>query len=171
MQPTLYLLMGYPGSGKTTTARALHEATGAVHLWADQERKERFKEPVYSQAENTELYNWMNEETARLLTAQQSVIFDTNFNYYHDRQKLRQIAEKLGAKTVLIWVQAPLETAKQRATADAHLQASRTLGNMSEADFTRLVADLEPPHPDEQPMVIDGTKITPEYISSLFVKN
>jgi predicted kinase len=167
MPPTLYLLVGYPGAGKTTASRALHELTDAVHLWADQERNERFAHPNYGHSENTELYNYMNEETARLLASGQSVIFDTNFNFFEDRQKLRSIAQKAGAQTALLWVQAPLDVAKQRATSDAHLQDSRVLGNMSEADFERLSGHMEEPRAEENPLILDGTKISRDYLSSV----
>ena len=74
-QPVLYLMVGYPGSGKTTAALMIHELTGAVHLWADKIRRERFGQPTYSHEENVELYNHINELTAELLRAGNSVIF------------------------------------------------------------------------------------------------
>ncbi|MEI7682928.1 MAG: ATP-binding protein [Candidatus Saccharibacteria bacterium] len=157
MASFLYLLVGYPGSGKTTVSKLIHDKTGAVHLWADQIRKERFIKPNYGHAENTELYNYMNEETARLLSSGQSVIFDTNFNFFADRQRLRSIAKKNDAKTAIIWVKAPLAIAKKRATSQAHNQDSRVLGNMSDLDFERLSGHLEEPRPEENPIIVDGT--------------
>jgi predicted kinase len=167
MPPTLYLLVGYPGSGKTTASRVIHDLTGAVHLWADHVRKERFAQPNYGHAENTELYNYLNEEASHLLAAGESVIFDTNFNFFEDRQKLRQIADKVGAKTILLWVQAPVDVAKKRATTKAHQQDSRVLGNMSDADFERLSGHMEEPAPVENPIIIDGTQISRQYLNSL----
>src|SRR5688500_5646811 len=108
-RPILYLMLGYPGAGKTTTAKIIHELTGAVHLWADKIRNERFSEPTPSHAENLELYNYLNELTGELLATGQSVIFDTTFNFYKDRQHLREIASRYGAVTQLIWVRTPKE--------------------------------------------------------------
>lgn len=123
-------MLGYPGAGKTTTAKVIHELTGAVHLWADQIRRERFGEPTYTHQENLELYDYLNELTAELLRTGQDVIFDTNFNFYKDRQRLRDIAKQYQADTQLIWVTTPKTLAKERATTNSHLQDNRILGDI-----------------------------------------
>jgi predicted kinase len=164
-------MIGYPGAGKTTVARLLHELTGAEHLWADHTRKHWFQKPTYSQTENTELYDKLNQQTDELLAAGKSVIFDTNFNFYKDRQKLRYIAANHGAQTVLLWVQTPVEIAKQRATIEAHKHDSRVFGNMTEQDFERLRSHLEEPKPEEQAITIDGTKVSADYLRSRLFKN
>lgn len=161
---TLYLMLGYPGAGKTTAARVVHDVTGAVHLWADQVRRQRFGTPTYSDTENDRLYTDMNQTASRLLLAGKSVVFDTNFNYLKDRDHLRQLARRAGADTIVLWVTVNKQLAKQRATQDAHTQNSRVLGDMPHEDFDRLADNLEPPQPGEQYIALDGTKITPDYI-------
>jgi predicted kinase len=163
-------MLGYPGSGKTTTAKYIHELTGAVHLWADQIRRERYGTPTYSHQENLELYGYLNELTAELLRTEQSVVFDTNFNFYKDRQHLRQVAAEHGAEAKLIWVKAPKELAKERATQEAHKQTTRLLGDMPPEQFDRMARNLQPPHDDEPYIEVDGTKVTKEYISQLLSK-
>lgn len=164
-------MVGQPGAGKTTTAHALQSLTGAEHLWADHVRKEQFTAPTYSHQENTALYEQLNQEAAELLAQGKSVIFDTNFKHYADRQKLRQIAAEQGAETTLLWVQTDPDLAKSRATRDAHRQHTRKLGDMTEADFERLSDHFEEPRPDETTIILDGTKITPDYLSSVLFKN
>jgi len=166
MPPTLYLMFGYPGSGKTTAAKAISQTTGATHLWADHERRRLSKEPTYSPAESLALYKAMNSQTAALLADGHSVVFDTSFSYYRDRQNLRDIAAQHNAACLIIWVKIPLQIAKTRATLDAHLQDTRVLGNMSATDFERLSGCMEPPRPDEKYLIVDGDKITNEYISA-----
>lgn len=158
-------MLGLPGAGKTTAAQVIHELTGAVHLWADRERREYFGQPTYSTSENEELYAYLNQRTADLLEGGYSVIFDTGFNYAKDRAALRDIADTVGADCVLLWVTVDPVVAKQRATQDAHLQSSRVLGDMQHADFDRLAANLEAPQPDEEYIELDGTQITPEYVA------
>jgi len=166
-KPVLYLMLGYPGSGKTTTSRVIHELTGAVHLWADHIRRERYTKPTYSHQENLELYTHMNELTAELLAADNDVIFDTNFNFYKDREHLREIAKTHGAKTKLIWVTTPKHIAEERATNGAHIHTTRVLGDMSKQDFDRMSRNLQPPREDEPHITVDGTKVTEAYIKEL----
>lgn len=164
-RPTLYLMLGYPGAGKTTTAKLIHTITGAEHLWADQVRREMYQEPSYSHAENMHLYAHLNDMTNELLSQGKSVIFDTNFSFYHDREHLRTIATKHNARTLLVWVQADKKTAKQRATVEAHLHShTRVLGNMSDEHFERIAKSLEPPHMNEDLIIVNGSKITENYI-------
>lgn len=160
-------MLGYPGSGKTTASKIISKLTGATHLWADHERRLKFKNPTYGHQENIRLYDELNHKTKTLLENNTSVIFDTTFNYYKDRQHLRKIAKDCGAKTILIWVKTPEEIAKLRATKDAHKQDSRVLGNLSDETFKRLKENLEAPKKNEDYIELDGTKISEKYIEKM----
>jgi predicted kinase len=162
--PVLFLMLGYPGAGKTTAALEIHKASGATHLWADHIRRERFDPPTYTHQENIQLYSHLNELAAELLAAGNSVIFDTNFNFYKDREHLRKIAEAHGARNILVWVTTPKDIARQRAIKDAHQQTTRILGNMPLKDFERMSGNLQPPREGEPYVEIDGTKISTDYI-------
>ncbi len=166
MQQTLFLMVGYPGSGKTTASKIIHEQTGAVHVWADEERKIMFKEPTYTHDENLALYAKLNAHVAHLLSEGKSVIFDTNFNFYRDRDRLRDIATKYNTQTVIVWVKTPLELAKRRAVHFSHGRETRVFGNMPVDHFDRIVHNLQEPRDDEHPLILDGTKILPETIAA-----
>ncbi|HSX17696.1 MAG TPA: ATP-binding protein [Patescibacteria group bacterium] len=159
-KPTLFLMVGFPGSGKTTAARIIHQLTQAEHLWADHERKKMFINPTHTHAENLKLYGVLNETASKMLESGKSVIFDTNFSFYKDREKLRQIAAKHGAHTVVVWVVTPRDTARLRATQDAHKQHTRVLGDMSVADFERMASNIQQPRTDEDVIQLDGTRIS-----------
>ncbi len=162
---TLYLMLGYPGAGKTTAAQIIHELTGAVHLWTDKERLTRYGEPTYSHEENLDIYSILNQETAQLLSLGESVIFDTSFNYYKDRERLRDIAFSHNADCVVVWVTTHKPIAKERAIQNAHLQKTRIQGNMSLDVFERISNNLEPPLRHETFVELDGTQLTPEYVA------
>jgi predicted kinase len=159
VRPILYLMVGYPGSGKTTTAKIIHRLTGAVHLWADHERMRMFTHPTHNHDENITLYAALNTRTRDLLREGKSVIFDTNFNFYKDRKKLRVIAAKEGATTIVIWIKTPPELARERATKQSHGQETRVWGNMPVERFERIARNLQEPLPGEHAIVLDGTHI------------
>lgn len=160
-------MLGYPGSGKTTAAKTIHELSGAVHLWADHIRRERYGKPTYTHQENLALYEHLNELSGELLAAGNSVVFDTNFNFYKDRIKLSELAISHHARPVVIWVRTPKEIARTRATKDAHKQTTRVLGDIPLERFERISNNLQPPRQDEPCIELDGTKITPEYVRSM----
>lgn len=165
-QPTLFLMLGFPGAGKTTVSKIIEGQTGAVHLWADHERRKRFGEPTFTHEENLKLYHELNEMTDALLGEGKNVIFDTAFNFYKDREHLRQIAARHGAEVVIVWVRTVKELARERATKNAHLQHTRLFGNMHPIDhFERLSNNLEPPREGERVIEFDGTHITPEMVA------
>lgn len=163
MKPILYLFVGYPGAGKTHVAKLIEDRTGAEHLWADCIRQERFPNPTHSRTESKQLYDELNTKTAQLLASGRSVIFDTNFNFYADRQLLRQIAVDNNAQAVLIWVNTPKAVSHQRAV---HGKASRNgyAINITEADFERMAGNLEIPKDSEQAIAIDGTHLEPTVV-------
>lgn len=166
MKTTLYLMVGYPGAGKTTVANLIAKITGAEHLWTARERLSRFGTPKeqYTTDENKELYSNLNQKAKDFLESGKSVVFDTSFNYKKDRDKLRKIAHESGAETKVVWVQTPRIIAQTRATEDAHLQETRILGDMSEGNFNRLSDNLEKPSDDEKPIVIEGIDVTEDIV-------
>jgi predicted kinase len=162
---TLFMMVGYPGSGKTTTSRIIGELTGAEHIWADQERGKMFEKPTHSKHESRMLYDVLNERVDQLLSEGKSVIFDTNFNFYSDRQLMRDIAAKHGADAKLVWVKTDVNLARERATHIHHSYRNGYTVSMPVEQFDRMANNLQPPEKDEHPVILDGTKITKDYVA------
>ncbi len=164
MKPVLYLMVGYPGAGKTTISKLIHQLTGAVHIWGDKERLVRFEHPKHTESESRELYRQLNTEVAELLKRGESVVFDTNFSYRRDRDHLRDIARQNGAKCQVIWLTTPRDVARKRAVEESEDKPTRLWGNMLVAVFEKLVAKQEDPGNDEHPIRIRGIGVTEETV-------
>lgn len=167
MKSTLYLMLGYPGAGKSTTAELIAELTGATHVWADHERQQMFEQPTHRHDENLKLYAHLNEVVDQLLGEGKSVIFDTNFNFYKDRVHLRDIASKHSARTVIVWVQTDKTLARERAMHINHAVRNTYEKPMPKTDFERLSSHLEEPRADEAVIELDGRNVTKETVKQL----
>ncbi|MDQ3158944.1 MAG: ATP-binding protein [bacterium] len=165
-KPILFLLVGYPGAGKTMISRMIAELTDAAHIWADQERVSRYGKPTFSNAENKEFYDELNAHTDKLLSQGVDVIFDTSFNYRSDRDHLRSIADKNNAEVKLLWIRTKKELAYERATKNAHEQDTRPLSDMHHDDFHRLSDSLEEPTKDENAIELVGEDVTAGYLKT-----
>jgi predicted kinase len=165
-KPRLYLLVGYPGSGKTTISRIIHEVTGATHIWTDWERRTMFRQPTHSSSENTKLYDYLNTLTSQLLSEGKSVIFDTNFNFFKDRQHLRKIATQAGAETIVIWLTTSKDLSKKRAVQTGTIRNGYT-ARMTAEQFETIVSHLEPPDKNEKVIKIDGTRLDSRHVKKI----
>jgi predicted kinase len=163
-------MLGYPGAGKTTVSRLICDLTDAVHIWSDHERRAMFNQPTHSKAESDKLYAYLNRRTKELLSDGRSVVFDTSFNHLKDREHLRRIADDAQAKTILVWVNTPLDLARARAVHDSHALDNHYPEAMSEAEFERIARHLEPPQADESFYAIDGEKISREAVEKLLTR-
>jgi predicted kinase len=164
MKPTLYLFVGYPGSGKTTIAKIIADATDGVHLWADFERHIMFGTPTHTREESRELYNHLNQVADEVLGQGRCVIYDTNFNFRKDRDHMRKIAAKHDANVKVVWVTTPRDVARHRATEDSEGKPTRIWGNMRLPDFNRLSDNLQRPDDDEAVVQIDGSEADAEAV-------
>jgi len=157
-QPTLFMMFGYPGAGKTTVAKLISQLTGAAHLSSDEVRMELFPNPSYTQAEHDMVYTTLNTRAEELLKEGKSVVYDANLNRLIHRIEKYTLCQRVGARSVLFWIQAPRELAKERAVMRGHhhlVPQDETFESM----FERVANAIEEPGEDEPVYVIDGAQI------------
>ncbi len=156
-KPVLVLLYGFPGSGKTFLARQLCEDMNAAHVQGDRIRYELFEEPRYDRQENEIVNHLMTYMTEEFLTAGVSVVYDTNINTLAARRALRDMARKIKAETVLIWLQIDPESAFSRVVKrDRRKTDDRYAMPFDRSTFETLLSQMHNPGPAEDYVVVSG---------------
>lgn len=106
-QPTLFVLAGMPGSGKTVLATRLARERGAVHLDADAWFVELGLDPHDGRArEAFERLQW--QQGLRMLELGTSVVAESAGWRRVSRERRRTSAEELGVRTALYVLDVPL---------------------------------------------------------------
>jgi predicted kinase len=108
LKPTLVLVCGLPGAGKTTLSRQLAKTMPATLLNPDEEMVRRKLNLLDESARATvESDQW--NQAKELLTAGKSVILDNGFWGRKERDSLRIEARQLGVNVKLYYLDVPLE--------------------------------------------------------------
>jgi DegV family protein with EDD domain len=142
--PALVVLCGLPGSGKSTFARLLRERVPLAVLESDRLRKLLFGRPTYSAQESSRLFQAIHALADRLLARGIPVLIDaTNLREAH-RRPLYAMAERHGARLVVVQVEAPPQVVRQRLQ---RRQQLRPIDDWSDAGvevYERMQAQVEP---------------------------
>lgn len=157
MKQYLYLMLGYPGSGKSHFALGLAEKTGAVRFNSDRMRHYLYENPHehHDRKSHEEIANAISAAASSVMQAGYSVICDLNNNFTRDRLKYSALASRHNVSTVIIWVKTPLEVAIERG---ANRPLSQEHIRVTPAWVKRVAAEIEAPQPDELCIEIDGTQ-------------
>jgi predicted kinase len=145
--PTLFLTVGLPRAGKTKRARALAEEHAILRLTPDE-----WMAPLFGHndaAGRRDILEgrmiWVAHE---VLVGGSSVILDFGCWSPEERFAIRAIAELVGARFAIEYVEIP--ESERRARSDRRwLTARETTFEMTSADHDRYVAAFRPPTEEE----------------------
>ena len=157
LRPTLFMLYGFPGSGKTYYARQLCEELQAAHINSERIRQELFEDPRYDAQENQIVKQLMVYMAEEFMSAGLSVVFDINAQRLANRRELRELARKHKAESMLIWFQIDADSAYMRtANRDRRKLDDKYSIPLDQETFSRLISNMQNPTPTEDYLVISG---------------
>lgn len=155
--PTLIMLYGYPGAGKTFFARQFCEDVQAAHVQGERIRFELFEKPRYDRQENEIIAHLMDYMTEEFLNAGISVVYDINAMRLTQRRELRDLARKAKAHSLMIWFQIDIESAFTRTMKrDRRKADDKYAMPMDKTIFQKVLGAMQNPAQTEDYMVISG---------------
>jgi predicted kinase len=151
-QPTLFLTVGLPGTGKTTAARRIEAEHGALRLTKDEWMKALFGRDNSASASDV-IEGRLIQVGMRALELGISVVIDYGLWSRDERCALRQLAADVGAAVVICYFE--LTPAEQRKRLDQRLaEAPHETWPMSEQELAEWTSKIDVPTSAE----LDGSE-------------
>ncbi len=162
-KPTVHLLCGFIGAGKTTFARELESRTGAVRITKDEWliRLIGNDPTIEGYADHDHMIVELSRDVAFELVAKGiDVILDEGFWSRDERTAMKRRIEGMGAEAVLYYFDTPIETIREpvaRRSVDPPMDSFR----ISDALLDHYLPFWEPPGEDEGYVSPSGERASP----------
>ena len=146
-KPTLHLICGLPGSGKTTLAKQLEQANQAVRFSPD-EWLHRLEIDFYDEAARARVERLQWEVAQQLLRHGNEVVLENGFWSKEERDLYRTIADGIGATTKVHFLDVPMIELKDR-IAKRNLNRDPDTPEVDPSCLDEWAKLFEPPSGDE----------------------
>lgn len=169
-KPTLVMLYGFPGAGKTYFARQLADNISAAHISSDRLRFELFDNPRYDKKEADVIGHLMEYMAEEFLKAGVNVVFDSNAIRVSDRRQLRELARRLRSEQVLVWTQTDQATSYARLEVrDRRKSDDKYAAPYTKSEFESYIGHMQNPQ-NEDYVVISGKHTFTTQLSAVVKK-
>jgi predicted kinase len=149
---TLHLMIGLPGSGKTTRAKELEKELGALRLTPDEWHLHLFGHDVDEEAHDErhmKVEQIMWTVAARVLALGTDVILDFGCWAREEREDFRARAHALGADFRLHYMEVSIDELKRRLGARNQSVGDQHVFFISDDNIRQWAALFQPPDADE----------------------
>ncbi len=158
-------MCGLAFSGKSTLAREIAKHAEAKiiafdKLWVEKDRKKSIPQDATGWAY---VRSVAQKEVLNFLVAGTSVIYDDNNPKRQHRDELRNLAKKIDASPIIIYLDTPLDIIRSR---EGINKISQDRHQVKPQNFQKVLADMEIPTPEEGRVLI----FTPETNLEDFLK-
>lgn len=114
VSPALVVMVGLPGTGKSHLVREVARREEVTVIQSDAIRRGMFARPVYSPEEHGRVFSVAHRRAEEQLGKGHSVLFDATSIYEASRKSLYRIAERTGARVLVVRTVAPDEVVAGR---------------------------------------------------------
>ena len=108
------MLVGAPGTGKSTLARRVARALPADLVETDRVRRQLFPEPRYTGGEHAAVFGWCYTVIRSCLKVGKNVVFDATNLDERNRRRVYDIVDECLAGLLIVWAAAPPHVVQDR---------------------------------------------------------
>jgi predicted kinase len=157
-------MVGLPGTGKSSIVRSLMSYFPCVVISTDNIRAKMRRQPTYTPAEMSLIYEVCYAIIEKRLNLGQRVVFDAS-NYLESRREyVARLAKSNGAPVAICYVQASQDTIGQRLA--QRISGKRATGDLSDADWAvyKWMVEAQEPIVGEH-LILDTTETPAEELA------
>lgn len=156
---SLLLMAGLPGSGKSSIVVAMSQFLPFCVVSTDWVRAQLRERPIYTAAEQEQVYAISYGLITQRLACGQRVVFDASNYKAARREYVTELAKRSGAPVAIALVQAAQQVIHQRLL--QRMSRERTDGDLSDADWSVYKWMVETQEPIVEPHLVLDTTDTP----------